>query len=75
MRSILKIHSVRGDDEYEWEPAVNDERLRKAEQMFRESQIHGFFAYSRHQNGDTRVLDEFDSNAREILMTVPLHGG
>jgi hypothetical protein len=75
MTSILKIHSVRGDDEYEWEPSVNDERLRKAEEMFQESQRHGFFAYSRHHNGNTRVLDEFDPNAREILMTVPLHGG
>jgi hypothetical protein len=75
MTSILKIHSVRGDDEYEWEPAVSDDRLRKAEEMFRDSQRRGFFAYSRRPNGDTRVLDEFDPSAREILMAVPLHGG
>ncbi len=75
MTSILRIHSVRGDDRYEWDPAVDDERLRTAEARFRDSQGHGFFAYSRRPNGDTRVLDEFDRGAREILMTVPLDGG
>lgn len=75
MTSILKIHSIAGDDEFEWEPGVNDERLRKAQGEFRDAQGRDFFAYSRQQNGDTRVLDEFDPNAREILMTVPLHGG
>ncbi len=75
MTSVLRIHSYRGDDAYEWDPAVDDERLRKAEERFRGSQRLGFFAYSRRQNGDTRVLDEFDPTAREILMAVPLHGG
>ncbi len=75
MTSILRIHSFRGDDAYEWDPAVDDDRRRTAEGEFRESQRRGFFAYSRQPNGDTRVLDEFDPSAREILMTVPLHGG
>lgn len=75
MTSILKIHSFRGDDEFSWEAGVDDERLQRARQEFRRARERRYFAYSRLQNGDTRVIDDFDPDAREILMTVPLMGG
>jgi hypothetical protein len=75
MTSILKIHSLRGDDEFSWDPAVNDDRLQRARREYHHARERGYFAYSRLQNGDTRVIDEFDPTAREILMAVPLTGG
>jgi hypothetical protein len=75
MMSVLKIHSIHGDDEFHWEPSVDDERMRKARDEFREARRREFFAYSRLANGDTQVIDEFDPDAREILMAIPLLGG
>ncbi len=75
MTSVLKIHSIRGDDEFRWDPSVDDERLRKAKEKFQEARNRQFFAYSRAENGDTEIIDEFDHNAREILMAIPLLGG
>jgi len=75
MMSILKIHSIRGDDEFRWESGVDDERLRRARDEFQRARRRQFFAYSRSANGDTQVIDDFDPNAREILMAVPLLGG
>jgi hypothetical protein len=75
MLSVLKIHSIRGDDEFEWEPAVDDERLRRAKEEFQIARKRQFFAYSRLENGDTNVIQEFDPKAREILMATPLVGG
>jgi hypothetical protein len=75
MTSVLKIHSIRGDDEFEWDPTVDDQRLRRAKDEFQQARRRQFFAYSRSGNGDTQVIDEFDRNAREILMAIPLLGG
>jgi hypothetical protein len=75
MMSVLKIHSIRGDDEFEWDPAVDDERLRRAREQFASARERQYFAYSRSENGDTQVIREFDPNAREILMAIPLLGG
>ena len=75
MTSVLKIHSIRGDDEFEWDPAVDDARLRRAKEEFASARQRQFFAYEREANGDTRVIDAFDPRAREILMAVPLLGG
>jgi len=75
MTSVLKIHSIRGDDEFQWDPAVDDERVRRAEQEFRDAQTRHFFAYSRSESGDAQVVADFDPSACEILMTIPLLGG
>jgi hypothetical protein len=75
MTSVLKIHSIRGDDEFRWDPAVDDERLARARREFDDARGRQFFAYEREANGDTRVIDAFDPRAREILMAVPLLGG
>ena len=75
MTSILKIPSLRGDDEFTWDPEVDDERLARARREFRLARERSCFAYSRLQSGDTQVIDDFDPAAREILMAVPLMGG
>jgi hypothetical protein len=75
MMSVLKIHSIHGDDEFQWEPAIDDGRLRRAKEEFQEARQRQFFAYSRLENGDTQVIKEFDPDAREILMAIPLLGG
>jgi hypothetical protein len=75
MTSVLKIHSIRGDDELRWDPLVDDERQRKAKEKFQEARDRQFFAYSRTADGDTQIIDVFDPNAREILMAIPLLGG
>jgi hypothetical protein len=75
MTSVLKIHSIRGDDEFQWDPAVDDGRLRRAKEEFERARQRQFFAYSRSENGDTQVIDDFDPHAREILMAIPLLGG
>jgi hypothetical protein len=75
MTSILKIHSIRGDEEFRWDPAVDDERQRQAKQQFQEARRRQFFAYSRSESGDTDIIYDFDPKAREILMAVPLLGG
>jgi hypothetical protein len=73
--SVLKIHSIRGDDEFAWDPDVTDERRRRAEERFQEARRRQYFAYSRSENGDTRIIYDFDPRAREILMAIPLLGG
>ncbi len=75
MMSILKIHSIRGDDEFQWDPVIDDRRLRRAREEFQHARKRQFFAYSRSENGDTQIIDDFDPNAREILMAIPLLGG
>jgi hypothetical protein len=75
MISVLRIHSIRGDDEFRWEPGVDDERLHRAREQFERARQRQFFAYSRTREGDTRLLHEFDPDAREILMAIPLAGG
>ena len=75
MMSVLKIHSIRGDDEFQWDPAVDDERQQRAREQFKAARQRQFFAYSRSDSGDTEILYDFDPKAREILMAVPLVGG
>jgi hypothetical protein len=75
MTSVLRIHSIRGDDEFRWEPTVEDERLARARDAFLKAQKRHYFAYSRLENGDTQVVQEFNPKAREILMAIPLMGG
>jgi hypothetical protein len=75
MISVLKIHSIRGDDEFQWDPAVDDGRLRQAREEFQHARERQFFAYARTQKGDTEVIDDFAPDAREILMAIPLLGG
>ncbi len=75
MKSVLKIQSIRGDDEFQWDPGVEDEQLRRAKQEFAQARDRQFFAYSRSESGDTEVIEDFDPNAREILMAIPLLGG
>lgn len=75
MPSTLKIHSLRGDDEFQWDPAIDDDRQQRARAEFDRAYGREFFAYSRDEKGDTSVLRAFDPNAREIIMTVPLIGG
>jgi hypothetical protein len=75
MMSVLKIHSIHGDDEFSWDPSADDHRLWRAKQEFERARKRQLFAYSRLENGDTQVIDDFDPRAREILMTTPLSGG
>jgi hypothetical protein len=75
MTSVLKIHSVMGDDQVSWDPDVEDERMARAREEFTSARRREYFAYARLENGDTRVLHDFDPRAREILMAVPLMGG
>jgi hypothetical protein len=75
MMSILKIQSIRGDDELQWDPAFDDERVLRARCEFQRARDRQFFAYTRTENGDTEVIEDFDPNAREILMAIPLLGG
>jgi hypothetical protein len=75
MMSILKIQSIRGDDELQWDPAFDDERMLRARREFQRARDRQFFAYTRTENGDTEVIEDFDPNAREILMAIPLLGG
>ncbi len=75
MASVLRIHSVAGDDQFRWDPGVDDERLARARLAFADAQRREYFAYARLENGDTQVLQDFDPHAREILMAVPLIGG
>ena len=74
--AMLRVLSSRGDDGLEYDPAVDDERLRRARAEFAARVREGYLAFvpDRSGTGATHIR-RFDPRAREIILQPPLAGG
>jgi hypothetical protein len=74
--AILRILSSRGDDGVEYDPAVEDERLRRARAAFASRLRDGYLAFVPDDTGTgAQQIRRFDDKAKEIILQPPLAGG
>jgi hypothetical protein len=74
--AMLRVMSSRGDDGLEYDPTVDDERLRKARSAFQKKLREGYLAFVPDDRGDGATqIRRFDRRAKEIVLQPPLAGG
>ncbi len=74
--AILRVMSSRGDDGLEYDPAVEDERLKRARRLFAAKLREGYLAFVPDASGAGAThVRRFDPRAREIILQPPLAGG
>ncbi len=74
--AVLRVLNHRGDDSYEYDPAVDDERLRKAREAFDARVGKGFLAFvpDSGKTGGTQIR-RFDPKVDEIILQPAISGG
>jgi hypothetical protein len=73
--AVVRVLSVRGDDAFEYDPAVEDERLRKARAVFQAKVGKGYLAFVRDTKSSGTQIRHFDPTASEIILQPALVGG
>jgi hypothetical protein len=73
--SVLRLLNVNGDERVEWDPAVVDDRMRRARLLFEAKLRSGWFAYEAKPGGTGSQLQRFDPKADEIVVQPPIAGG
>ncbi len=75
--AVLRVLSMAGDESFEYEPEVDDERLHRARRVFDETLRRGWMAFVPGAPPARRgaQLRRFDPSAREIILQPPLVGG
>lgn len=73
---VLRVLNPRGDDSFEYEPGLDDERLERARAVFEARVGRGYLAFVPGKDGrDAVQLRKFDPRAREIILQPALSGG
>lgn len=74
--AVLRVLNIRGDDSIEYDPAVEDERLRKARELFEAKVGKGYVAFVPGDgNGGGTQIRRFDKKAQEIILQPAISGG
>jgi hypothetical protein len=73
--SVLRVLNVNGDERVEWDPAVADDRMRRARLLFEAKLRSGWFAYQSEPGGTGTQIQRFDRKADEIVLQPPIAGG
>lgn len=61
-----------GDEQVMWSTKDEEELARK---VFKEHLQKGYLAIRRNNDGQTELIQTFDQNAEEIILTPPITGG
>jgi hypothetical protein len=74
--AVVRVLSVRGDDSFEYDPTVEDERLDKARAVFHAKLGKGYLAFvpDEAKRGGTQIR-HFDPTATEIILQPAIAGG
>jgi hypothetical protein len=74
--AVIRVLSVEGDESFEYEADVEDERLERARSLFDAKTRKGYLAFVPHaaERSGTH-LRRFDPSAREIILQPPMAGG
>lgn len=74
--AMLRVLSSRGDDGLEYDPAIEDERLRRARAAFDAKLREGYLAFVPDDTGTGAAhIRRFDPRAKGIILQPPLAGG
>jgi hypothetical protein len=73
--AVLRMLNVNGDERVEWDPAVADDRMRRARLLFEVKLRSGWFAYQTERDGTGTQVKRFDRQADEIVLQPPIAGG
>ncbi|HEY6005185.1 MAG TPA: hypothetical protein VIV57_20060 [Anaeromyxobacter sp.] len=73
--AVLRVLNVNGDERVEWDPAVADDRMRRARLLFEARLESGWLAYEAGRDGTGTQLQGFDREAGEIVLQPPIAGG
>ena len=75
--AVLRVMSLQGDESFEYDADVQDERLAEARRLFEAKLAHGYLAFvpdSRRKRSGTHIR-RFDPSAPEIILQPPMVGG
>lgn len=74
--AILRVLNAQGDDSVEYDPAVQDERLKRARALFDAKVGKGHLAFvpDESRTGGTQIR-RFDERAKEIILQPAISGG
>jgi len=74
--AVLRVLTHQGDESIEYEPGVDDGRLRKARSLFEAKVGKGYLAFVPDETkvGGTQIR-RFDPRAREIILQPAISGG
>jgi len=71
----MRVLGKCGDAEIRWDRA-DEESVKKARKAFERYVASRFLAFSTsHPRGDATMIDDFDPDAHEVVVTRPLIGG
>lgn len=74
--AVLRILNIRGDDSIEYDPALDDARMRKARETFESKVGKGYLAFVPGDGlGDGTQIRRFDRKAKEIILQPAISGG
>ena len=74
--ALLRVLTHQGDESIEYEPQVDDARLRRARSLFDAKVGKGYLAFvpDEARTGGTQIR-RFDPGAREIILQPAISGG
>ncbi len=74
--AVLRVLNSQGDDSLEYDPAVQDERLKRARAVFDAKVGKGYLAFvpDESRTGGTQIR-RFDEGGREIILQPAISGG
>ncbi len=75
--AVLRILNIRGDDSIEYDPALDDERLKRARAEFDSKVGKGYLAFvpDDGKTGGGTQIRRFDRKANEIILQPAISGG
>lgn len=73
--AVLRVLNRYGDERVEWDPAIADDRMRRARLLFEEKLKSGWLAYEADRDGTGTQVRRFDREAEEIVLQPPIAGG
>jgi len=75
--AVIRVLSVAGDESFEYEPEVLDERLRVAREVCESKLRKGYLAFVPDEGpgGTSTQIRRFDPLASEIILQPPICGG